>query len=105
MNSKPQFVTVSADEAGSPQTIKRITELETYLVLFQDGKSGKDEVRIAFKVPGSDTVFTFKDVIGGTRIVANATNWFRDEFNRKLNELRATGKSDSEVGEEGISSL
>ena len=96
----PQFVTQAVDEGESPQSISRIASLETYLVQYKDG-NGEEGVRIVFKVPGSDAVLIMKDATGGTRIVANATRWFKEEFNKKLTEKGAVNKP-QKVGDEGV---
>lgn len=100
----PQFVTAPVDDSATPQTVKKVAALDAYLVQFNDA-DGKEGVRVCFHVPGSETVFVLRETTGPTRILSNATAWFRDQFNKILgargtvNEVAPTG------GENGVESF
>lgn len=84
-------------EGQNPNTVQQVAKLETYLVSYKDGEN-RDQVRIAFRIPGADTSFIINMAISGKNIVTRAHPWFHKEF---VNRLRASGHEgqDSEAAE------
>lgn len=100
----PQFVTAEASaDGGMPQTVTKIAPLDSYIAQYRDGE-GKTQVRICFKVPGSDAVFVLNEMIGGRKLATTATGWFKDQFNEQLSQMEPVGE-EGEVGEEGVRSF
>lgn len=91
---KPQFVTTPHDQGSLPQTVQKVSSLETYLTKFVDG-AGKEDVRIVLKVPNSDTLFMLSDAVGGQKIVKNTSEWFRKGFATALKDSRNKGDAES----------
>lgn len=99
---QPQFVTAAVDGSGAPQSVKSIARLDAYLALYVDG-AGKEQVRICFKVPGSDSVFVLSEMIGGRKVATSATGWFKEAFNGELKMLPNAPGEDAD--ESGVASI
>ena len=64
------------EEAGSPpRTIRKLTKIDPMLVSFVDGE-GRDQTRIVFRVPGTESFFVVQEKIQGNFVVTAANNWF-----------------------------
>jgi len=72
-------------QTGTPRTIKKATGLEPYLVSFTDGE-GRDQVRIAFRVPESDYFFVVQEKIQGNFVVTRGNNWFNTALAKELDK-------------------
>jgi hypothetical protein len=68
---------------GTPRTVKSATKLDPYLVSFTDGE-GKDQVRIAFRVPDSEHFFIVQEKIQGSFVTTRANDWFNKALAKKL---------------------
>ena len=96
----PQFVTAPVGDMAAPQSVTKVAAVDTYLVQYKDGE-GKEQVRLVFKVPGSEAVFVLAEKIQDRPIASTATGWFRKKFNEMLAE-----QPDSDVNnEEGVGSI
>lgn len=94
----PQFVTSEAYEGAQPQTVTKVAPLDAYLAQYKDGE-GKEQVRVVFKVPGSEAVFVLSDIISGRKVASTSTGWFKDSFNQQLKLLTPVD------GGEGVGSI
>jgi hypothetical protein len=72
-------------QTGTPRTIKNATKLEPYLVDFTDGE-GRDQVRVAFRVPDSAHFFIVQEKIQGSFVVTRANDWFNKGLSAKLSK-------------------
>lgn len=99
-NAIPQFVTTPIDEGKAPQTLQKIAALDAYLAQYVDGE-GHQQVRVVFKVPGSDAVFVMNSQITGQKTVKNSTGWFKTQFNDQIQKM----EREQSVGPEGAPSL
>jgi len=96
----PQFVTTPIEDGKAPQTLQKIAAVDSYLVQYMDGE-GKQQVRIVFKVPGSDAVFVLNNQIAGQSTVKNSTGW----FNRQFNDMLKKQELEQNTGPEGAESI
>jgi hypothetical protein len=92
----PKFVTAPLNEEGAPNTIKQIAAVDTYIVQYVDG-GASEQVRLVFKIPGSDSVFVLAEKIQDRQIATSATGWFRDKFNKMLSAQDNHGEGSEEV--------
>lgn len=89
----PEFV--FKDVEGGPGTIKGVAKLDPYLVSYVD-QEGKDQVRIAFRVPGSNSTFLLQETIQGAKVATVAYSWFHKIF---VDRIRADELEDDIAGE------
>jgi hypothetical protein len=78
----PQFK-FSKDEGGVG-TVTGVAELKAYLVQYND-QEGKTQVRIALRVPGSESTFMLNERIAGQNVATSAYSWFHKALLDKLN--------------------
>ena len=78
----PNFKFANA-EGDAPKSIKRIDALETFIVEYIDG-AGKEQVRIAFRVPDSQQVIVLQERISGTNVATMAHPWFNKAIQEKM---------------------
>jgi hypothetical protein len=74
---------VPAPVQETPQTVKRVTALDAFLVEYVDG-DGKVQTRVAFRIPKSEEVILVQERIQGNHVVVAATNWFKKAFCAKI---------------------
>ena len=70
-------------ESGEPSSIQKIAKMDAYLVAYKDGE-GKDQVRVALRLPGGEATFVINEKIGGSNVVTSAHPWFHKAFVAKL---------------------
>jgi hypothetical protein len=68
---------------GNPSTIQQCSPLESYIVSYMDGQ-GKQQTRIVFRVPGSDSVFMIQERINGVNVATSVHDWFGKALSAKL---------------------
>jgi hypothetical protein len=68
---------------GDRQKITAAVPLESYLVQYHDA-DGKQQVRIAFIVPGTDTGLVGQHQISGTQVFAPMSKWFLNQLKEKV---------------------
>jgi len=92
MSHDPKFVMAQDATSNTVQTVIKIAVLETYLVEFKDAE-GKTSTRIAFSLPGGETVILLAEQIAATSVASHGTKWFLKAFNDHLGKL--AGKTSS----------
>ena len=83
------------DTGEAPRTIKQVAKVEPFIVGFIDN-DGKNQARIAFRIPGSDTTYLLQERITGNQVVLPANSWFHKAFVDKLQALgleKSSGES------------
>lgn len=75
------------DGEGEVSAIQKVAKLEAYLVSYKDGE-GKTQVRVCFKLPGTEETFIIQERISGTNVVTPSHAWFRREFAKALSDSR-----------------
>jgi len=90
MSGEPKFVMAQDATSNAVQTVTKIAPLETYLCEFKDAE-GKTSTRVAFSLPGGETVILLADQIAATPVAAHGTKWFLKAFNDFLGKM--SGKS------------
>ena len=86
----PQFK--FGKEDGAVGTVTGVAKLNAYLVQYKDNE-GKEQVRIAFRVPGADSTFMLNERISGQNLATSAYSWFHKALSDKLD---ASGLEKSE---------
>lgn len=81
---QPQFV-MGTPSDRTPKTIQKVAALDAYLVQYVDHE-GRDQVRLAFHVPGSETCFLMQEKINGILVSTKASRWFSDQAVKMINE-------------------
>lgn len=76
-------MTIENIDNQTTQKVKGILPVDVYLVSFANAE-GKDDVRLVFQPKGSDAVFNLQETIAGKKVATSASEWFRKEFNDKL---------------------
>lgn len=71
---------------GEPNSIQKIAKLDAFLVAYKDGE-GRDQVRVAFRLPGGEATFIINEKIGGSNVVTSSHPWFHKAFVSKLETL------------------
>jgi len=66
-------------ESGEHQKIKAVAPVETFLVKYIN-EAGKQQVRLAFVVPGTDIGFVGQHQISGTQVFAPMSSWFMNQL-------------------------
>ena len=82
----PDFKFADIAESDAPNVIKGVLKASTYLVSYNDGQ-GKAQVRLCFRIPGSDATFIVVERLSGNNVVTNAHQWFHKGFVAKLKDL------------------
>lgn len=77
----PEFKFGAGD--GAVGTVTGVAELSAYLVQYKDNE-GKEQVRIAFRVPGATSTFLLNERIGGQNLATSAHGWFHKALSDKL---------------------
>jgi hypothetical protein len=77
----PQFKFGEGD--GGVGTVTGVAKLDAYLVQYKD-QEGKEQVRIAFRVPGADSTFLLNERVSGQNIATAAYSWFHKALTDKL---------------------
>lgn len=72
-------------ERATPSTIGKVAKLDAYLVQYYDG-TGKEEVRICFRIPNSNATFIMQAKISGTNVATPAHEWFHKALTAKLDK-------------------
>ena len=70
---------------AGPKTIQKVSELETFLVGFKDNE-GRDQVRIAMRMPDGSATFLLQDKIAGNLVTSGASKWFHDALSKANNQ-------------------
>jgi hypothetical protein len=91
----PDFVFKDVNESDAPNIVNGALPVSTFLVSYNDGQ-GKSQVRLCFRVPGSDATFIIQERISGAHVVTNAHAWFHKALVNKLKDL---GLEKSKIGE------
>lgn len=76
---------VDPKQSAGPNTVLNVDPLEPYLVRYVDGES-REQVRIAFRLQGSDTSFMIQEKIQGKSVVIPTHPWFHKAFVTKVRE-------------------
>jgi len=85
-------------EGQNPSTVKKVAKLEAYLAAYTDGEN-KEQARICFRIPGSDSTFIMNMSISGKNVVTQAHPWFHKAFTDKLRSEGFEDGSQSEAAE------
>lgn len=79
------FVVGRPDDSTTPNRVKKLAKVDTYLIQYTD-KEGKDQVQLAFHVPGTDSVSLLKQQVQGQKIAAPATDWLTRQLVEMINK-------------------
>jgi hypothetical protein len=82
------FVMGRTDNSNSPNKVKNVIEVKTYLIQYND-KEGKEQVQLAFHVPGTDSVSLLKQQIQGQKVAAPSTDWLTKQFLEVVQKSKA----------------
>ena len=74
---QPQFIT-GTPENRVPKTIQKVAGVDSFLIQYVDHE-GRDQVRLAFRVPNTDTCFLMQEKINGILVSTRASRWFSDQ--------------------------
>jgi len=91
----PQFKFGKGD--GGVGTVTGVAKLEAYLVQYKDNE-GKEQVRIAFRVPGSTSTFMLNEKIAGQNVATSAYSWFHKALSDKLDSAGLEESKGETVG-------
>lgn len=94
----PDFKFSNAMESDAPNTIHKVDKLDAYLVSYRDGQ-GKPQVRICFRIPGSDATFMIQERISGSNVVTPTHVWFHKGLVDKIRDRGMERKKPGEVVE------
>lgn len=70
----PQFKFAEGGD-DMPSSIIGMTPMDTYIVKYKDGE-GKEQNRICFRPPGTNTVFVLQEKISGSYVATSGHQWF-----------------------------
>lgn len=88
------------EETGTPpRTINKVAKVEPFIVGYTDNE-GREQARIAFRIPGSDTTYILQERISGAQVVLPANTWFHKAF---VDKLQAEGHE--KAGGEAVGSI
>ena len=71
------------DTGAAPRTIQQVAKVEPFIVGYTDNE-GKQQARIAFRIPGADTTYLLQERISGNSVVLPANSWFHKALVDKL---------------------
>jgi len=91
----PQFKFNDAHDGVG--TVTGVAKLDTYLVQYKD-KEGRDTVRIAFRVPGTNSTFLLNERISGQHVATSAYEWFTKALQDKLSSSKLEEQKGESVG-------
>jgi hypothetical protein len=91
MSSAADFKFGEATEGAAPRTVTQVAPVVPYVVGYIDNE-GKEQTRIAFRVPGAKTSYILRDRIERTPTVVPAHSWFHKAF---IDKLQSTGLEES----------
>ena len=77
----------SEDTGTAPRTVQKIAKAEPFIVGYTDNE-GRQQARIAFRIPGADTTYLLQERISGSSVVLPANSWFHKAF---IDKLQADG--------------
>ena len=87
---------------NAPNKITALAGVNAYLVAYTDG-AGQKSVRLAFRVPGSETTFLLQEKIQGSFVATAGTAWFNKAMIQSL-KTQGLEKEEGE-GAEGAAQL
>jgi hypothetical protein len=70
-------------KSDKPNLVHGVAQLDAYIVAYNDGES-KKQVRIVFRVPGSETVYVLNERIAGSFVATGGTDWFNKAVCQKI---------------------
>lgn len=79
------------DTGSAPKTIQQVAKVEPFIVGYTDNE-GKQQARIAFRIPGAKTTYLLQERISGNSVVLPANEWFHKAL---VDKLQAGGHEDS----------
>jgi hypothetical protein len=81
-------------QQGQPSSITAVDKLNAYIVSYHDG-AGKQQTRIAFRIPGADSTFLLQERINGVNVATSAHEWFHKAL---ASSLKSKGLESSKEG-------
>ena len=71
------------DTGTPPRTVQKVAKVEPFIVGYTDNE-GREQARIAFRIPGAETTYILQERISGNQVVLPANEWFHKAFVDKL---------------------
>jgi hypothetical protein len=71
------------DTGAQPRTVQKVAKVEPFIVGYTDNE-GREQARIAFRIPGADATYILQERISGNQVVLPANQWFHKAFVDKL---------------------